>query len=63
MSEFGRLLLFAAGLIAIILVGVPVMTFIETGSISATIATSVFLVACCVWGWVAGGIDYRNEKK
>lgn len=63
MSEFGRLLLFAALLIAIILIGVPVLTFIETGSAAAAFYTFVFLVVCCIWGWVAGGLDYRSGKE
>ena len=63
MSEFGKLLLFAVGLGAIILIGVPFLAYLETGKISAAIANFVFLVLCCVWGWVAAGLDYRNGKE
>lgn len=63
MSEFARLLLFAAGIVAIILIGIPLITLAKTGSFTAALATFVFLVVCCIWGWVAGGIDHRNGKE
>lgn len=63
MSEFGKLLMFAAGIIAIILIGIPIITLMKTGSFTAALATFVFLLLCCIWGWIAGGIDYRNGKE
>jgi len=63
MSEFGKLLRLAAGFVILVFAMVLIPVWLQTGSAITVGWTAAFLVACMIWGWVAAGLDYRNEKE